>query len=106
MLSAIGRNSTDENNLLKKGFVAASREEELDGKGLKVYVFKKKTDVTRVIEEKVSQLENPTDPDVMNAIESEEKRLVKECEEKLGTSETCRLSGFTARQIKKAWSFA
>lgn len=31
-------------------------------------------------------------------------RAFKECEQKLGTSETCRLSGFTARQIKRAWN--
>jgi hypothetical protein len=33
-------------------------------------------------------------------------RAFKECEQQCGTSETCRLSGFTAKQIRKAWSFA
>lgn len=32
-------------------------------------------------------------------------RAFKECEQKLGTSETCRLSGFTHKQIRKAWKF-
>jgi hypothetical protein len=32
-------------------------------------------------------------------------RAFKECEQKIGTSETCRLSGFTAKQIRKAWNF-
>ena len=32
-------------------------------------------------------------------------RAFKECELKMGTSETCRLSGFTAKQIRKAWGF-
>lgn len=32
-------------------------------------------------------------------------RAFKECEQKLGTSETRRLSGFTPKQIRKAWKF-
>lgn len=31
-------------------------------------------------------------------------RAFKDCEQKLGTSETCRLSGFSAKQIKRAWN--
>lgn len=30
-------------------------------------------------------------------------RAFRETEQKLGTAETCRLSGFTAKQIKRAW---
>lgn len=33
-------------------------------------------------------------------------RAFKECEQRIGTSEMCRLSGFTHKQIRKAWSFA
>ena len=33
-------------------------------------------------------------------------RAFKECEQQLGTSEVERQSGFTAKQIKRAWSFA
>ena len=32
-------------------------------------------------------------------------RAFKECEQRIGTSETCRLSGFTHKQIRKAWNF-
>ena len=32
-------------------------------------------------------------------------RAFKVTEQRIGTSETCRLSGFTAKQIRKAWTF-
>ncbi|HEX3625142.1 MAG TPA: hypothetical protein VH280_06940 [Verrucomicrobiae bacterium] len=41
-------------------------------------------------------------PDPANADQSI-PRAFKETEERIGTGETCRLSGFTAKQIKKAW---
>lgn len=31
-------------------------------------------------------------------------RAFKECEQEFGTADTCRLSGFTAKQIKKVWN--
>jgi hypothetical protein len=42
-------------------------------------------------------LPNPADAD------QSIPRAFKECEQRIGTSETCRQSGFTAKQIKKAW---
>ena len=42
-------------------------------------------------------LPNPDDAD--QAV----PRAFKDCEQRIGTSETCRLSGFTAKQIKRAW---
>lgn len=43
-------------------------------------------------------------PDPSQAAQSV-PRAFRECEQKIGTSEMCRLSGFTARQIRKAWRF-
>ena len=31
-------------------------------------------------------------------------RAFKECEQRIGTSETCRQAGYSAKQIKKAWN--
>jgi len=76
---AIQRNSTPENNLLEKGFVAASREDELDGHGVRVLVFKRQTDVTDDV--LGGMKEDATDIERIRHIEDREKELVKRCEE-------------------------
>jgi len=75
---AIQRNATEENNILENGFVAQTRDQELDGAGLRVYVFNRQTDVTgRVLGEMPGDL---TDLERARFIEDREKALVKECE--------------------------
>lgn len=80
---AIQRNSTPEKNLLSDGLWARSRAEELDGYGLRVYVFRHQRDVTQEI---IGDL--PTDLndlDLIQKIEAREKALVARCEEKAHT---------------------
>jgi len=80
---AIQRNSTEESNLLEEGFLAASREEELDGHGMRVLIFQKHTDVTGKVLEGMA--EGLTDLQRIQHIEKREKEIVKKCEEKPDT---------------------
>jgi hypothetical protein len=76
--SAIQRNSSEERNLLSDGFTAASRRDELDGRGLRAYVFARQSDVTvRVLE---GLGEDAGDLERGEQIERREKELVAECE--------------------------
>lgn len=85
---AIQRNSTEENNILEDGFLARTREEELDGQGLRAYVFRKQSDVTdRVLGDLPEGL---SDLERMKHIEAREKQIVKECEQQPNTR--CRVS--------------
>jgi hypothetical protein len=73
---AISRNSTDENNLIENGFVAATRADELPGKGMTATVPLRFTDVTdRVTADlPVDELER------IRAVERRESEIVAECE--------------------------
>ncbi len=85
---AIQRNSTPDNNLLEKGFLARSKEDELDGHGLKTFVFAEHRDVTDAV---LGQLpEGLTDLARTEYIEAREKEIVKKCEEQPNTR--CRVS--------------
>jgi len=88
VFQAIQRNSTPERNLIEEGYLAKNRSEELNGHGIKVYIFQQQTDVTDQVlgkmPSKISDLER------MYFIESREKELVKTCEEKPNTR--CRIS--------------
>ncbi|MCP4676892.1 MAG: S46 family peptidase [Deltaproteobacteria bacterium] len=80
---AIQRNSTPKKNLLEEGYLARSREEELDGHGLKVLVFKSQTDVTEKILGGMAK--DLSDLARLKHIEAREKEIVKKCEEKPNT---------------------
>lgn len=86
--SAIQRNSTDADDLLKQGFVAKSRDEELDGYGVRVLVFRNQKNVT---DEIVDGLDGKlSDLEIVERIEEREKKLVARCEEKPNTR--CQIS--------------
>jgi len=80
---AIQRNSTEEHNLLRDGFLARSREEERDGHGVRAQVFATHTDVTeRILGGMPTGL---NDLERMEHIESREKQIVAECEQRPDT---------------------
>jgi hypothetical protein len=80
---AIQRNSTEERNILKHGFLAGSRDEELDGHGLRALVFARHTDVTeQVLGEMPDQV---SDLERMEHIESREKAIISRCEQQPNT---------------------
>lgn len=81
--SAIQRNSTEDNNILENGFLAQSRDQELDGQGLRAYVFNRQTDVTTQVLGDMP--DHFSDLERMKHIEDREKAIVKACEEKPGT---------------------
>jgi hypothetical protein len=80
---AVQRNSTDERNILRDGFLAGSRAEELDGHGLRVLVFAGHTDVTEQVLGRLPA--GISDLERMEQIELAEKRIVSECEAKPNT---------------------
>ncbi len=86
---AIQYNSTDENNLLEKGFYAAELKDELPGgPGLYVYVTEAITDVSERI---IPQLQGLHGLERYNRQEEIEKALIRECEK----DETTRCSVYT-----------
>ncbi len=80
---AIQRNSTDEKNLLETGFVAGSRAEEMDGHGIKAFVFIRQTDVTVDVEADMPP--QMTDLDRARYVEKKTKQIVARCEEQPDT---------------------
>ncbi len=80
---AIQRNSTDERNLLEEGFLASSREAELDGHGLRVLLFLRHRDVTQEV--LGGMADGMSDLERIEHIEKREKEIVKKCEEKPDT---------------------
>ncbi|MCG7530339.1 S46 family peptidase [Psychrobium sp. MM17-31] len=75
---AIANNSTPENNLIKKGFLAKSMAEELSGgPRQRVYITEEVTDVTDKV---VGDLGELTGKARFDAIASKRKALVKACE--------------------------
>lgn len=80
---AIQRNSTDEKNLLETGFLAGSRQEELDGHGMKADVFLEQTDVT--VDVLGEMPEGLTDLERARYIEKRQKEIVARCEEQPST---------------------
>jgi hypothetical protein len=85
---AIQRNSTPGNNLLERGYLAADRAAELDGQGLRAFVFAGETDVTGEVAGGLPA--GCTDLERARFVESREKALVKACEERPATR--CRVS--------------
>ena len=77
---AIQRNSTEERNILRDGFLARSRKEELDGHGVRALVFAGHTDVTEQVLGEMP--EGLSDLERMELIESREKEIVAACEKK------------------------
>ncbi|MDA3862982.1 MAG: S46 family peptidase [Deltaproteobacteria bacterium] len=77
---AIARNSTKEKNLLRDGFLAQSKEEELDGQGTSIWVFLSQKDVTSTITKAISDKTN--DLKRNEIIEKREKKVVEQCEQK------------------------
>ena len=77
---SIQYNSTEENNLLENGFVAKTKQEELQAApGSRVYVTESVTNVTAKVSGEVSaELQGA---EYYQAIESNEKQLVASCEE-------------------------
>ncbi len=86
--AGIQRNSTPENNLLETGFLANDRTEELDGHGLRAFVFMKQTEITEQILRDMPK--EGSDLERIELIEVREKAAVKECEKKPNTR--CRVS--------------
>ncbi len=86
--TGIQRNSTPENNLLDTGFLAGDRAGELDGHGLRAFVFMKQTEITEQILRDMPK--GGSDLDRIELIEAREKAAVKECEKKPNTR--CRVS--------------
>ena len=80
---AIQRNSTEKRDLLKEGFWAKTRKEELKGYGVTVLVFKNQRDVTKEILEGLPMKAPPAK--LMKAIEKKEKAIVSRCEKKPNT---------------------
>ncbi len=76
---AIQRNSTEENNLLENGFLAASYEEELPTFGTNVYILKNFKDVTKEVLEGTEETDSAKERH--DQIEKNIKRIVKEAEE-------------------------
>ncbi len=81
---AIQRNSTKERNFLEEGILAQSRDDELNGYGVRVLVFRNQKDVTEEITRDLED-KNLSDIELMTAIEEREKSLVAECEKKPNT---------------------
>ncbi|NUN16430.1 MAG: S46 family peptidase [Myxococcales bacterium] len=79
-VGAIQRNSTPENNLLKNGFVAATRKDELwAGPAARIWVTRKETDVTDKMTAAVAKIRS--DVAAFEAIDAVSKALVAECEQ-------------------------
>ncbi|MBN2723362.1 MAG: S46 family peptidase [Deltaproteobacteria bacterium] len=74
----IQKNSTADNNILEKGFSAASRKDELDGKGMKIWVFGPQKDVTKTIRENLDSIKS----DYKRGLEIEKRisKILAECE--------------------------
>ena len=93
-------NSTKENNLLKGGFLAGSRGEELAAApGSRVYVTVAVDDVTARILEEV-----PTDADGaarFAAVEEAEKKLIAKCEEARG--HRCKVASFHGGSVYRLY---
>jgi hypothetical protein len=88
---SIQHNSTDDNNILEKGFLAGSIDEELPtAPGSRVLVTTRVEDVTDRVLEAIP--ENASGKARYDAIEAAEKALVAECEEQDGVR--CRVSSF------------
>lgn len=85
---AINRNSSPEKNLLQDGYLASTRGDELDGKGLTAYVFQSHKDITADVLSGVP--EDVGDLERMELIERREKEIVADCEKKPDTR--CRVS--------------
>ncbi len=78
--SAIQANSTVEHDYLKNGFLATSRDQELEAPGKTVRVLRKITVVTAEVQAAAEGAK--TDADRARAVERKSKELVKACEEK------------------------
>ncbi len=87
---SLQRNSSQEQDLIRDGFVAGSRAEELDGKGLRAHVFKRHTDVTARVLGAVP--EGASDLERAHRIEEAEKAIVAECEATPNTR--CRVAAY------------
>jgi hypothetical protein len=98
---AIQYHSTKERNLLRDGFLAPAREDELDAApGSRVYVTTAVDDVTDQILDAV-----PEGADGANrfaAIESAEKKLIAKCEEKPG--HRCKVASFHGGAVFRLYS--
>ena len=76
---SIQYNSTEEKNLLKNGFVANKKSQELQAApGSRIYVTESLTNVTNKVTGSVEP--GLTGADYFNAVEDKEKQLVAECE--------------------------
>ena len=83
-------NSTEENNYLADGFLAAEMTDELQAApGTRVYVTEEVTDVTDDIR---SATQGLAGAELYNAIESQEKAMVASCEETAGRR--CQVAAF------------
>jgi hypothetical protein len=84
-------NSTEDNNLLENGFLAAQRADELPGApGSRVYVTQSFSDVTQRIMEAIP--EGADGGARFAAVEDEEKAIIAECEKTPG--HRCRVASF------------
>jgi hypothetical protein len=84
-------NSTEDNNLLENGFLAAQRADELPGApGSRVYVTESFSDVTQRIMEAIP--EGADGGARFAAVEDEEKAIIAECEKTPG--HRCRVASF------------
>jgi hypothetical protein len=84
------QHSTPENNLIENGFIARTRADELSGKGTRITIPSKMTDVTAEIEAAV-----PAGADDLaryRAIERKKKEMVAECEKQ--PNHRCQVEAF------------
>ena len=84
------QHSTTENNLIENGFLARTRADELSGKGTRITIPSKMTDVTAEIEASV-----PAGADDLaryRAIERKKKEMVAECEKQ--PNHRCQVEAF------------
>ncbi|MGQ0800459.1 MAG: S46 family peptidase [Pseudomarimonas sp.] len=88
---AIQLNSTEQNNLLRDGFYAATHSDELSaGPAARIFVTREIRDVTRQVLKSVNQ--RMTDRQAFDAVEAARKRLVANCEQTPG--QRCSVASF------------
>ena len=75
---AIQRNASPGRDLIQSGYVASSRNQELNGYGARVHIFRNQTDVTRKIVEGLPG--GAGDHALIRAVEAREKAVVAACE--------------------------
>lgn len=78
LFSLVQQHSTPQNDLIKNGFLASSREAELHGRAERIYVPRKFTDVTAQFAALIAQHSDPTAR--FEAVERKQKELAAACD--------------------------